>query len=156
MRASELLERCRAMQAERRDLIERIQRWRDSATRMGGGRPDSTGVHGGGSGDDRMLTIMGEITRLEELLGQRERAYAAELTAVNRLLDSLPDLQRAIMARYYVDGMALSAVARAIGYSYGYVRVQKKDACARLEQIPAMRVNELLPGWYVSSNMHPK
>lgn len=147
MTAMELLERCRGMQADRRGLQEKIQRWYDSATRMGGGSFDSSGVHGG-NGDDRMASVMAEIDRLERLLKEREQMYTTELLVANRLLDQLPELQRTIMARYYLEGMTLSAVAKAIGYSYGYVRVQKSEACAKMNRIPTKEIGALLPVWY--------
>ena len=74
--------------------------------------------------------------------------YATELLVANRLLDRLPELQRTIMARYYLESMTLTAVAKDIGYSYGYVRVQKSDACAKMNHIPTKEIGALLPAWY--------
>ena len=143
----ELMERCRRIDADRRSLRERIQRWWDVANRMGGGSYDLSGVHGG-SGGDRMADIMGELDQAERSLQRREREYQAEIVAVNALLEPLPDLDQAIMHRYYISGDTLSAIATGLGYSYGYVRVRKSAACSRLEQLTPQKVARLLPGWY--------
>ena len=146
MTALEVLERCRRAEADRRAVESRIQRYRDSATRI----TSTIGGEGsrGTSDQDRMAAIMGEIDQLERAAGVRRREYAAELAAANRLLDGLPEVECAVLDRFYLRGLSMAAVARVLGYSYGYVRGVKVQAQAALSAIPESEVARLLPDWY--------
>ena len=150
MTALELLERCRKYPAEKAEINERIWRWRDSLDRLGMQLRPNGGSHGSGSGD-RMTAVMAAIDELERALQKRDREYTAETLAVNRLLEGLPGLEAAIMARYYLDGLTLSAIAQAMGYSYGYVRVRKAEACSRLALISPQKIMTMLPAWYIEN-----
>lgn len=146
MTAMEVMERCRSANAERRAVENRIQRYRDSATRI---TSAIGGVGGRGTSEpDKLTTIMGEIDALERRVAQRNREYAAEVAAANRLLDSLPETEARVLSLYYIRGMTLSAVARELTYSYGYIRAVKGSGCRILGSVPEGDVRQLLPAWY--------
>lgn len=146
MTAMQIMERCRRAGADRRALEGRIQRYRDSASRITSAL-DGIGARGTGE-SDRMAALMAEIDELERQIAQRDREYAAEISAACRLIDSLTDLEAQVMSRYYVRGETLSGISQAMGYSYGYVRGLKSLASKRLEETPDATIAAILPEWY--------
>ena len=146
MTAMEIMERCRRADAERRAMESRIQRYRDSVTRV----TSAIGGVGsrGTSEQDRMATVMGEIDALERENEQRTRAYAAEIACANRLLDGLPETEARVLSLYYIRALTLGAIARELKYSYGYVRALKASGCRYLREVPEADVMQLLPAWY--------
>lgn len=147
MTAMQIFERCKALDGDKKALRDRITRYRESATRMGA----ALGSIGSRSTaeSDKLAAIMGEIDELERGIKQRERQYTAEVAAACKLLDVLPETECKIIDRYYISGEPLTAIARSMAYSYGYVRTVKSAACAHLESIPEAMVAALLPSWYL-------
>ena len=146
--AMEILERCRRAEADKRRLRERVDMYRDAAGRMTASL-DGIGARGTGE-TDHMATIVGEIDEVERQLARREREHAAETAAACQLLDLLPPLECAICNRYYVRRETLRAIALNMGYSYGYVRACKTDACRQLREVDEADMLAMLPAWYIN------
>ena len=147
MTAMEIFERCKAAESDKRALRERIARYRESAHRMSAAL-DGVGVRRTAE-PDKLSAILAEIDMLEREIGQRDREYAAEVAAACKLLDMLPETECKIIDGYSLGGRPLTAIARSLNYSYGYVRTVKSTACSHLEAIPEAMVAALLPAWYL-------
>lgn len=147
MTAMQIMERCRTAEADRRAIKNRAARYRESATRitsvLGGVGSRST------SEPDKLAALMSELDELDRALNEREREYAAELSAATRLLDMLPEIESQVLDAFYLKAQALTAIARSMSYSYGYIRTVKATACAHLEVLPEALVSSLLPAWYL-------
>ena len=146
MKALQLLERCRALEHDLQAVESKIQRYRESATRVTSAI-DGVGARGTAE-PDKLVAIMAEIDELEREKAQREREYAVEVSAACKLLDKLPEIESAVLNGYYIQAKALKLVARNLNYSYGYVRAIKSNATARLDELPEAVVASLLPAWY--------
>ena len=146
MTAMQILERCRAAENDKQTMRDRIRRYRESATRV---TAALDGIRAGGSSQDKLAEIMAEIDQLERAIAQRDLEYAAEAAAACKLLDMLPENESKVLDRYYLYGNPLTAIARELSYSYGYVRTLKSAACLHLENIPESMVGALMPAWYI-------
>ena len=146
MTAMQIMERCRTAEADRRAIKNRAARYRESATRMSAAL-DGVGARSTAE-PDKLSAILAEIDILERAIKRRDREYAAELAAACKLLDMLPEVECKIIDGFYISGKPLTAIARSLSYSYGYVRTVKSAACAHLDDIPEGMVAALLPAWY--------
>lgn len=147
MTAMQILERCRTAESDKQAMRDRVRRYRESATRV---TAALDGIRAGGNSQDKLAGIMAEIDQLERDIVQRDLEYAAEAAAACKLLDMLPENESKVLDRYYLNGNPLTAIARELSYSYGYVRTLKSSACLHLEAVPEAMVGALLPGWYIA------
>lgn len=149
MIAMQIFERCRAAEGDKRAMRERIKRYMESATRITAAL-DGVGERSTDE-QDKLAAIMGEVDELEQAIKAREKRYAVEVAAACKLLDMLPEQECRIINGYYLDGTALTVLAKKLSYSYGYVRTIKSQACAHLDSIPEAMVAQLLPAWYLEN-----
>lgn len=63
---------------------------------------------------------------------EAQAAWAAEVTEVHRVLSSLSDEERTLIALFYEQGLDASQVASALGLKPGGVRMRKQRLLARL------------------------
>ena len=145
-----ILERCRTAGREMRLLWERVARYQDAIGRMTS-TLGSVGSRGTGE-TDRIAAMLGEIDELERRAEMRKKEYDAEVAATCKLLDMLPDVESAILSRFYVKRLPLKAIARELGYSYGYVRTCKSEGCKHLDDMPGSVILDLLPPSYITDD----
>lgn len=147
MKAMTILRRCRNAEQDMRRIQQCIQRRRDAAESITA-RPD--GVGGRSTGEaDKLSAFVASITELEAQLRQREMALRAEVAAACVLLDYLPDTESAVLHQYYIRRLKLSAIARRMGYTEGYIRKVRIAGERMLEALPCEQVRGALPGWYL-------
>lgn len=143
MRAIEIMERCRAASSEINELREKIDRLRDGVNRM---TQALDGIGGRGTSEsDRFAAVMAEIDEVERTIEARVLQYSTEMMMACTLLDMLPERERRIADRYYLQGRSLKQISRELHYSYSYVRSGKGAAVAMLSTISDVEVYALTP-----------
>lgn len=153
MKAITIFTRCRAAEGDMRRIRQRIQQRREAAASVA---PQGTGI-GGGHGTsepDKMSAFVAAIDELESELKAREQARSVEVAAACVLLDALPEMESAVLHRFYIRGHKVPGIAKKLGFSEGYIRKLKAEAERLLDSISEETVVISLPVWYLRE--HPE
>lgn len=149
MKATHLLERCRAADDEIERLRISVRQKRALATSISAPPGDPNGG-GRGSGDhDKIGRLAADIADLEERIALREQEKSVEIAAASVLMDRLPGLESKILYGYYLRGESTGAISRRLKYQPNYVRRKKREAERMLEQLEPCEVALALPRWYL-------
>ncbi len=145
MRARELLERCRAANRDIRRMQEKINRLHKCAMRTSS---FLSPVSGGGVVSDRYGGFAADIDDAERELKERREQHESEMLACCKLLEKLPELECAILHRFYVLEQTLGQIAKKQGYTVGYCKRRKSEGLRMLNGVSAEEIRALLPPWY--------
>lgn len=149
MKAIEILNRCRAADAELRRIQQRIDQRRSALYRITAGPMDANGGSHTSGNHDKIGTLEADIDTLTRQLMARKRAKQVEIAAACALLDYLDAASSDILYRYYVLGETAVVIAAARGYQDGTVRAKKAEALKVLAEMDSAKVDATLPGWYL-------
>ena len=147
MTATEILNRVKNAESDKKAIRARIRRYKESATRITAAL-ENAGIHCNGQ-PDKMAEIVAEIDALERELKERDRRYAAEVTACCMLIDRLDELDGRIIYAYYIMGLTLDGIASTFGYTLRYVKCRKKQALNQLRSLDEATLNTFFPSWYI-------
>lgn len=129
MKATDVLERCRAGAAEVQQLDQRLNRLLSC-----GADP---------------ATIERDVLKCRHALDERARRLDAEKLAACRIVDMLPDPECCILYRYYVMGQNQGSISTALHIAVRTYKAQKRSGLALVEQMDDGSVTALLPAWYL-------
>lgn len=134
---------CKRARATRARLDEAVEALRRLSEAQHGLVADYHGVHTGGSGGDAMAAMCARREEAQRECDILRRMYAAELLAANAALGALSGLRREVVYQYYIVGLSVNRVARAVDRTPGTVKRLKREGAQRLG---AERVS--MPDWY--------
>ena len=121
-----ILTSCRDGRTELEQLDRQIERWSRAV------------------GDDGS-----KLARLRADRDARAARREAEVVYACSICDRLRGIEADVIYAYYVEGVTLAALARARGYSEGYLRNVRRRAERRIvEEIPDDTTAAAMPGWY--------
>lgn len=137
------LDVCKRARATRARLDEAVEELRRLSEAQSGLVADYHGVHTGGSGGDAMAAMCARREEAQRECDMLRRMYAAELLAANAALGALNGLRREVVYQYYIAGLSVNRVARAVDRTPGTVKRLKREGAQRLG---AEHVS--MPDWY--------
>lgn len=149
MKAIEILNRCRAADAEINRIQQRIEQRNSALYRITAGRMDANSSSRVSGNHDKIGTLEADIDTLKRQLLARKRSKQVEMAAACALLDYLDAASSDVLYRFYVLGETTAAIAAARGYQDGTVRAKKAEALKILAEIDSTRIDATLPGWYL-------
>ena len=128
MKAIEILNRCRAADAEISRIQQRIEQRNSALYRITASPMDANGGSRASGNHDKIGTLEADIDTLERQMLARKRAKQVEIAAACALLDYLDAASSDVLYRFYVLGETAAAIAAACGYQAGTVRAKKAEA----------------------------
>ncbi|MDD3212196.1 MAG: hypothetical protein PHY64_00885 [Eubacteriales bacterium] len=143
-----VLERCLAAESEISELKARYEWQLDAATAVSQKLEPAGDRHAAGTNSEAVATNACELAELRDAVCERERRRSAEVIGVTRMLKRLSMNHARLIQLCYVKRLPLGAVAKKMGYSYGYIRVLKGEALARVAEISDGEVAAVMPDWY--------
>lgn len=149
MKAIEILNRCRADDAEINRIQQRIEQRNSALYRITASYMDAHNGSRASGNHDKIGALEADIDTLKRQLLARKRAKQVEMVAACALLDYLDTASSDVLYRFYVLGETTAAIAAACGYQDGTVRAKKSEALKLLAEIDSTRIDATLPGWYL-------
>lgn len=149
MKAIEILNRCRAADAEIRRIQQRIDQRCSALYRITANPMDDNGSSHASGNHDKIGTLEADIDTLKRQLVARRRAKQVEIAATCALLDHLDAASSDVLYRFYVLGETTAAIAAACGYQNGTVRAKKAEALRVLAEMDSEQIDATLPSWYL-------
>jgi len=146
MKAIEILNRCRAADAEISRIQQRIEQRNSALYRITASPMDANGGSRASGNHDKIGTLEADIDTLERQMLARKRAKQVEIAAACALLDYLDAASSDVLYRFYVLGETAAAIAAACGYQAGTVRAKKAEALKLLAEMDSAQIDATLPG----------
>ena len=149
MKAIEILNRCRAADAEISRIQQRIEQRNSALYRITASPMDANGGSRASGNHDKIGTLEADIDTLQRQMLARKRAKQVEIAAACALLDYLDAASSDVLYRFYVLGETAVAIAAACGYQAGTVRAKKAEALKLPAEMDSAQIDATLPGWYL-------
>lgn len=137
------LDACTRARETRERLNEAVEELRRLGDAQRGLVADYHGVHTGGSGGDAMAAMCARREEAQRKCDRLRKIYAAELLAANAALNALAGLRREVVYQYYIAGLSISRVARAVDRTPGTVKRLKREGARQLSE-----THVSMPEWY--------
>lgn len=143
-----VLERCLVAENEISELRARCQWQLDAATAVSQKLEPAGDRHAAGTNSEAVATNACELAMLKDAVNDRERRRSAEVIGVTRMLKRLSMNHAKLIQLCYVKRLPLGAIAKKMGYSYGYIRILKGEALEKVDEISDAEVAAMMPDWY--------
>ncbi|MEA4928575.1 MAG: hypothetical protein VB104_07855 [Candidatus Limiplasma sp.] len=146
--ATLVLARCLAADGEVEALTIQHEQEMDVATSVGQPLQDAGDRHAAGTHSEKVANGACELAGILGEIEARKQRRSAEILCVSRMVKRLPVTQGRVIHLYYIKRLTLTAIARRMNFSYGYLRRVKADGLAALEKLPDEEVEAMLPPDY--------
>ena len=137
MKAIEILNRCRAADAEISRIRQRIEQRNSALYRITASPMDANGGSRASGNHDKIGTLEADIDTLQRQMLARKRAKQVEIAAACALLDYLDAASSDVLYRFYVLGETAAAIAAQVGvddFRAGVLPADKAEYVAALRR----------------------